>query len=165
VVGRTLTARVGGVSPTSATPAFRWYRDSQPIRGARAATYVVQAADLGHRLHVVVSMRAQNWLPRDRRSVAVTDVLTRPHVAVRRSVRHGRVHLRLVVSSPGLATPSSGHARIWLGQRLVGRVNVADGRGGRLLAPMRHGTHTLTIVYRGGSEETVGRRSVTVRVP
>jgi hypothetical protein len=30
---------------------------------------------------------------------------------------------------------------------------------------MRHGTHTLTIVYRGGTQETVGRRTVDVTVP
>jgi hypothetical protein len=30
---------------------------------------------------------------------------------------------------------------------------------------MKRGTHTLTIVYRGGAEETVARKTVTVTVP
>ena len=47
----------------------------------------------------------------------------------------------------------------------VGAFTVVDGRGSRLLAPMRAGTHTLTVVYRGGPLETAGRTTVTVTVP
>jgi hypothetical protein len=40
-----------------------------------------------------------------------------------------------------------------------------DGSGSHLLAPLRHGSHTITVVYRGGALETVGRATVTVTVP
>ena len=164
LVGRTLTAHLTSVAPSSATAAYRWYRGHQPIQGARAATYVVQPADLGHRLHVVVTEHAQNWLPRERRSVALSGIRTTPRLHVRTSLRQGRVHLHLVVESPGLAAPA-GVARVRLGSRRVGLFTVTDGVGSRLLASMRRGTHTLTVVYRGGPEETVGRRTVTVTVP
>jgi hypothetical protein len=34
-----------------------------------------------------------------------------------------------------------------------------------LLAALRRGTRTLTVVYRGGPHEAVGRKTVTVTVP
>jgi hypothetical protein len=124
----------------------------------------VQTRDLGHHLHVVVTMRAQNWLPRDRRSAGVTEVRTAPRLHVHTSLRHGRVFLRLLVRESGLTAPD-GSARVRLGHHRVGAFTVTDGRGSRLLAPMRHGQRTLTIVYRGGPQETVGRTTVTVTVP
>ena len=76
VVGRTLTARLESLQPTAATPHYAWYRDGDPIRGAHSATYVVQEADLGHRVHVVVTMDADNWVSRTKRSAATDDVRT-----------------------------------------------------------------------------------------
>jgi surface antigen len=164
VVGRKLTAHLDAVDPTTATPHFRWYRDREPIRGARSATYVVQEADLGHRVHVVVTMRAENWVPRTRHSESVTDIKTVPRLHVRTSMKSGRVLLRLTVSSPGLSAPS-GFVRVWHGDTVVGRFSVVDGHGSRLLARMRHGTHKLTVVYHGGPQETVGRTTVSVTIP
>jgi hypothetical protein len=68
------------------------------------------------------------------------------------------------VESPGLTAPD-GSARVKLGHHRVGAFTVTDGRGSRLLLPMRHGQHTLNVVYRGGPQETVGRATVTVTVP
>jgi surface antigen len=164
VVGRTLTAHLDSVQPTTAEAHYRWYLGSRPIRGAREATYVVQPGDLGHRIHVVVTMRAQNWTSRTGHSEAVTDIRTQPRLHARTSLHDGRVLLRLVVRAAGLTGPD-GRATVWLGQHRVGRVTVTDGRGSRLLAAIRRGTHTLTIVYRGGPHETVGRTTVGVTVP
>jgi hypothetical protein len=79
-------------------------------------------------------------------------------------MRDGRVFLRLSVSAPGL-TGLAGRATVWLHQQRVGRFEVTDGDGSRLLAALRRGTRTLTVVYRGGPHETVGRKTVTVSVP
>ena len=133
--------------------------------GARDAAYVVQEADLGHSLHVVVTMRAAHWISRTKRSAPVTDVRTRPRLHAHTSIRHGRVFLRLVVDAAG---PE-------LGQRAGD--GVARAPPGRTLRWSRTGpaagcwphcgtaTHTLTLVYRGGPEETTGRATVNVRVP
>jgi hypothetical protein len=51
------------------------------------------------------------------------------------------------------------------GGAVVGRFHVVDGHGSRLLARMGHGKHDLTVVYRGGSQETVARKIVPVTVP
>jgi hypothetical protein len=69
-----------------------------------------------------------------------------------------------VVRAAGLSAPD-GLANVWLGTHRVGRFDVTNGRGSRLLATMRQGAHTLTIVYRGGAQETVGRTTFDVRVP
>jgi hypothetical protein len=164
VVGRTLTAHVGSVQPSTAEAHYRWYRDHRAIRGARGATYVVQSEDLGHRVHVVVTLRAENWTSRTKRSAAVDDIRTQPRLHPRTSLHDGRVFLRLVVRDAGLAAPD-GRATVLLGSHRVGRFDVTGGRGSRLLAAMRHGRHTLTIVYRGGAQEAVGRTTVDVTVP
>ena len=163
VVGRTLTALLHSVQPSTAKPQYRWYRGGVRIRGARAASYVVQPADLGHRVYVVVTMHAANWTSRTRQSDSVTDIKTRPTLHVRTSLRSGRVFLRLGVSAPGLVDPD-GLARVWRGDHVVGRMSVVDGHAGHLLARMPRGKHTLRVVYRGGSLETLGRKSVQVTV-
>lgn len=164
VVGHTLTVHLDQVDPSTATAHYHWYRDSTPIHGARDASYAVQDADLGHRLHVVVTMKADNWVARTKRSASVGEVQTQPRLHAHTSLRQGRVLLRLGVTELGLDTVD-GQAKVWLGGQRVGLIDVIDGHGSRLLAPMKHGTHTLTIVYRGGSLETVGRKTVTVTIP
>jgi hypothetical protein len=163
VVGHTVTAHVAGLKPSSATARYRWYLGGEPIRGAHDASYAVTEADLGHRLRVVVTMRALNWTSRTRHSLAVS-VRTRPRLHPHVSMLHGRVFLRLGVRAPGVDAVA-GRAKVWLGDHRVGMFEVSDGRGSRLLAPMKRGTHTVTIVFRGDAEETVARKTVTVTVP
>jgi hypothetical protein len=164
VVGRTVTARLDDLAPSSATAHYHWYRDDRRIPGANEAAYVVQPGDLGHRLHVEVTVREQNWVPRTRHSASVGDVRTRPQLHAHTSLRQGRVFLKLVVSAPGLATVA-GQAKVLLGGHRIGLFTVTDGRGSRLLGLLHHGTHTLTIVYHGGAQEMVGRKTITVTVP
>ncbi|MGC4110863.1 MAG: CHAP domain-containing protein [Nocardioides sp.] len=164
VVGHTLTARLADIAPSGATAHYRWYRDGSPIHGARDATYAVQEADLGHRLHVVVTLTADNWVARTKRSASVGDVRTQPRIHAHTSLRQGRVFLRLGVTAAGVDSVD-GRVKVWLGDQKVGGFDVTSGHGSRLLAHLKHGTHTLTVVFRGGSLETVGRSSVTVTVP
>jgi surface antigen len=154
VVGRTLRAKVTGITPQSATAHYRWFRNAQPIRGAREATYVVRSSDLGHRLHVEVTMQAPNWVSRSRRSATVDDLRTAPSLHASTAIRSGRVDLTVHVTAPGLASPD-GVVRVWRGKTMVGRVVVTDGEGSRLLHHIPRGKHTLTLVYRGEQQTTV----------
>ncbi len=165
VLGRTLTAHVATFSPASATPHYRWMRGHEPIPGAHAATYALRRGDVGHFVNVQVTMRAQNWVSATRRSAGTARVLTVPVLHVHTSIRNGRVFLRLRVVSPGLAAAPVGSARVLLARRAGRPVPVVDGRGSRLLAPMRAGTHPITVVYRGGAMETIGRITVPVTIP
>jgi len=164
LVGRTLTAVAGSLTPSSATAAYRWLRNGQPIRGAHDRTYTLRTADLGHRIRVEVSMRATNWLDRTKRSAVVGIVRTAPRLHPHASASQGRILLRLGVESPGLSAPD-GTVTVWRGQTRVGRFAVTGGSGSGLLAAMRRGSHVLTIVYRGGELETVARRTFTVTAP
>ena len=165
LLGATLRAHVATVAPTNATPHYQWLRGHVAIRGAHDSTYVLRPADVGQRIHVQVTVTAKNWVSVSRMSVASAPVRTVPVLHVRTTIRHGRVFLSLRVVSPGLAHAPAGTARVWLHQQRVGHVTVVDGRGSRLLAPIRAGTHTLTVVYHGGSLEKVGRITVPVTVP
>ena len=88
------------------------------------------ADDVGHRVHVQVTMRAENWVPVTRRSVRTAQVRTVPVLHVRTSIRHGRVYLRLRVVSPGLDQAPAGTARVWRPRRSGWAASqVVDGRG------------------------------------
>ncbi len=164
VLGRTLHARVPSFSPTAATPHYRWYRGATPIRGARAATYVVRPADVRHHLHVVVTLKAQHWTSTQRRSLVTDTVLTVPSLVVHTTYAAGRVHLTLDVHTPGLTSPS-GDARVLLRGRGLGRLQVSGGHGSVRLALLAPGRHRLTVVYHGGDHQTSAGTHVTVTVP
>jgi hypothetical protein len=166
ILGHTLTARVKGAAPTTATAHYQWFRGPQPIKGAHDATYVLTTDDVRHRIWVQVTMTAQNWIPVTRRAVPVDRVRTVPvlhaHVRVRAS---GRLVITLRVEAPGLSAPR-GAANVWLGGYLVSHLEVTQGVGERRLRSMRSGTHTLNVVFRGDADRmTVGRTTVTVVVP
>jgi hypothetical protein len=166
LLGETLTAHVTSPAPATAVAHYRWFRGAEPIRGAHDATYVLTADDLRHHVWVQVTMRAENWIPVTRRSVEVTGIRTVPVVHAHARIRSdGRVVLRVRVEAPGYAAPD-GVARVFLGSQRVGRIDVTDGVGSHLLQAMRHGTHTLTVVFRGdASRMTAGRSTVSVTVP
>ena len=164
VLGKLLHAHVPVFAPTTATPHYRWYRGHQPIHGARDASYQVRPADVGHRLHVVVTMRAKNWTSVVRRSAATSSTRTVPTLTVHTTIRQGRVFLRLDVHTPGLASPA-GRARVLLGTRGLGKFRVVDGLGSHLLARLASGHHRLTVIYHGGAHQTSARTHVTVTVP
>ncbi len=54
-VGQSLTAVPGTWSPGPVPLTYQWYRGTTAIPGAKAATYAVQAADLGAKVKVVVT--------------------------------------------------------------------------------------------------------------
>ncbi|MDR1712232.1 MAG: discoidin domain-containing protein [Propionibacteriaceae bacterium] len=56
-VGKTLTAKPGTWSPKAASYGYQWYRDGERIPGATDVTYLLTAADMGHK--ITVKSRAQ----------------------------------------------------------------------------------------------------------
>ncbi|MCI1748295.1 MAG: hypothetical protein LKI24_09480 [Acidipropionibacterium sp.] len=70
-VGSTLTAKPGTWSP-AATLAYQWLRDGKAISGATRSTYVVSAADRGHKLSVTVTGSKAGYETVVKSSAAVT---------------------------------------------------------------------------------------------
>jgi hypothetical protein len=70
-VGSTLTATAGTWSP-SATLAYQWLRDGSPISGATTSTYVVVAADRGHKVSVKVTATKSGYLTTAKTSAAAS---------------------------------------------------------------------------------------------
>jgi hypothetical protein len=164
VIGRTLTAHITDLNPSTATPYYRWYRGDQVIHGARSATYVLQPEDLGHRVHVVVTERASNWVSTTRSSAPVRGIQTRPTVQATATIVNGRVQLDVSVTAPGLTAPYGiAHARV--GNRRVGKLDVRQGHGNGLLKSLAKGRHTITVMYDGYGHQTSARTRVTVTVP
>jgi hypothetical protein len=164
VVGRTLTAHVANLNPTTATPHYHWYRGDQVIHGARSATYVLQPEDLGHRVRVVVTERAANWVSTTHSSASVRGIQTHPSVQATATIVNGRVQLDVTVTAPGLTAPN-GIAHALVGSRPVGKLDVRHGHGSGLLRSMAKGRHTITVVYHGAEHQTSARTRVSVTVP
>ena len=162
VVGRTLTAHARVVQPTdgrrrTTAGTAATTRSAAPTRRRTSCS----AADLGHRIHVVVTMRAPQLGPADQALGGDRDVRTAPRLHVRTSIRtRPRVPAAARERSRPDRTPTARPASGWDGQS-VGRFD--GGRRSRQPAAAPRcgtGAHTLTVVYRGGARETVGRTTV-----
>jgi len=66
---------IGAWSPADATPAYQWYRDSRAITAATAATYTVQAGDVGHAIKVKLTGAKDGYARVARTSAASADVV------------------------------------------------------------------------------------------
>lgn len=164
VVGRVLTAKVGTPTPGTATPSYRWVRDTDTsIRGAHDATYTLRPVDVGHRVHVVVTLHAEHWTDRDMRSSASRIVRSTPVLQVHTAMRRGRVELRLTVRAPGISSPT-GRMQVTERRQVVGHAPVAAGTVTKLLHRLSAGSHRLVVHY-AGPHQTNAHQLLVVRVP
>ncbi|QBR93840.1 DUF3152 domain-containing protein [Nocardioides euryhalodurans] len=83
---RTLTADPGEWAARRRTVSFRWLRGGDPIEGATGRRYTLQAADVGRRIRVRVTARAEGYLRGDAVSRQTREVGHR--VPVRRTVTY-----------------------------------------------------------------------------
>lgn len=60
---RRLEADPGEWQPRRHAVAFRWFRDDRAIKGATSRRYVLQPADVGHRVRVRVTVRKEGYRP------------------------------------------------------------------------------------------------------
>ena len=164
VLGQVLTTRLGAANPSTATPSYQWYRDHDTrIRGAHDATYTLRPADVGHRVHVLVTLHAEHWTNHHTRSQATRIVRSIPVLRIHDALRHGRVELRLAVRAPGIAAPT-GRMQVTDHGHLVGHAPVVDGHVTKLLRRLNRGTHRLVLHY-AGPHQTNAHTLVIVQVP
>jgi surface antigen len=164
VVGHTLKARVGAVTPTTAVASYRWFRAGKRIHGAHDVTYLLRPGDVGSRIHVEVTLKAPNWTTTRKTSKPALVTKAVPSLVPHWSLRAGRVLLRLVVHAPGLTNPR-GAAEVLDGKQTVGTIKVVAGRGRVLLARLPSGHHRLRIQYAGRGPQVAAHLRLTVSVP
>lgn len=73
-VGKTLTAKPGGWSPSGIKLGYQWYRDGKAISKATKTTYALGKADLGHKITVKVSATKPYFTPASKTSKATAKV-------------------------------------------------------------------------------------------
>jgi hypothetical protein len=71
-VGSKLTASIGTWSPSTVTRKYQWYRDGEPIEGARSSSYYLQGADLDAFITIVVTGSKSGYTTVTRESNGVT---------------------------------------------------------------------------------------------
>jgi len=73
-VGELLTAHAGTWLPTPTALAYQWRRNSGAIVGATSATYVLQPADAGKEISVVVTATRTAYTPASRTSASTDEI-------------------------------------------------------------------------------------------
>lgn len=73
-VGKSLKATAGAWSPSGATLAYQWYRDSAKIKGATTSTYKLTKASKAHRITVTVTARMSGYTTLSKKSPATRQV-------------------------------------------------------------------------------------------
>jgi hypothetical protein len=163
-VGRVLTAVPGTFTPSTATPTYQWLRSGQPITGATARTYLLRAADVGHRVSVRVTLAAPHWTPVTSRAVATPTVVKAvPRLTVRTSAHDTWAGVSVRVVTPGLPDPD-GRVRVLEHRRLRASFAVVDGHGRVHLKHLARGTHHLLLRYEGPGPQVPASVRVAVRI-
>lgn len=160
VLGRTVWVPRLHTTPSDATVRYQWYRGSRRIAGATAQRYVVQAADVGHRLRVVVSLSSPEWVAYSGRSAWTVTSVERPRLraAAHRTGRSVAVDLSVLAS---LSPHVRGTATLSDARRTLGTMRVVRAAG-HLVVDVPRRFDSLTLVWNGSSR--VAARTVVVRI-
>jgi len=148
LVGRTLTADPGTYTPSTATVSYQWLRSGVAITGATGRTYLLRAADVGHRVAVRVTLTAPHWTSASARAGTGTVVKSVPQLTVRTAAHDTWAGVSIRVVTPGLPEPD-GKVRLLQGGTLLATGVITDGHGYVRLDHLSRGTHHLVLRYQG----------------
>ena len=137
---RGATLQVGTPAvPAGATTSIRWMRGKTRIPGAKASTYRLTNADLGHRMRAVVLVNRPGYRQMVLRTSWTPFVRTTP--AVRMSTIPGaeRLNLRVTMRAAGLSGVNA-RVQVRTGGELVRVVPIRAGAASTTLTGLRPGT-------------------------
>jgi len=140
-IGETLTIQPGAFTPPDSAFYYTWLRDGEPF-GARAPTYQLTAADVGHQLSAQIRLAKATYLERIE-EVPVGLVRTPSTVKVKAAGKRGKAVVNVLVAARGAERPP-------------GEVVVRIGRV-KVTAPLREGRARVVV-----RELSPGRRLVKV---
>ena len=162
-VGHVLAVNPGTFTPSTATPSYQWLRSGQPITGATARTYLLRAADVGHRVAVKVTLAAPHWAPATGRAGTGRWVRSVPQVKVSTSAHDTWAAASIRVVTPGLTGPD-GVVRVLEGGTSRATAVTTDGRGYVRLNHLARGTHHFVLRYWGSGPQVRAFLRFDVRI-
>ena len=162
-VGHMLAVNPGTFTPSTATPSYQWLRSGQPITGATARTYLLRAADVGHRVAVKVTLAAPHWAPATGRAGTGRWVRSVPQIKVSTSAHDTWAAASIRVVTPGLTGPD-GVVRVLEGGTSRATAVTTDGRGYVRLNHLARGTHHLVLRYWGSGPQVRAFLRFDVRI-
>jgi surface antigen len=162
-VGATLTVLPTGITPSSATPTYQWWRGHHRIPGATRATYRATRADVGVKLWAEVRLAPSGWAPGSTSSYATGVVRAVPRITVHTTRHHRVVTMRVGVTATGISRVH-GTVVVREGTRVLRRLHLVKGEDTASFRLPRRGVHHLTVAYRGGRHVAPSTHAVTVRI-
>lgn len=160
VLGRAVWVARLHPTPADATVRYQWYRGSGRLRGATARRYVVQPADVGHRLRVVVRLTSPQWVSYAGRTAWTARAVERPriHATAHRAGRSVTLDLAVLTT---LSPHVRGTVTVSDARRTLGTVRVVRAAG-HLVVNVPRRFESLTLAWNGTGR--VAARTVGVRI-
>ncbi len=137
------TLRLGTTAvPAGATTSIRWVRGSTHVPGARASTYQVSTADLGHRIRALVLVNRPGYRQLVLRTGWSRFVRTTPSVRLTTQPGTRRVSFRAVVKAAAVP-PIDGIVQVRSRGKLLRAVRLRDGVASATVAGVPRGARTI----------------------
>ena len=154
--GRTVRATLPAGVPAGAVVTYQWRRDGKAITGARGASLRLGAADVGHDVHVVVSVTATGYHPATAASAArhvtkatATLTVTKTKVLKKKRVRV-TVRIASTVRVTGKVTLLVGKSRKTLSKAATKKLSTT-GKVTLTSKKLKPGRHAVQVRYAGSA--------------
>ena len=165
-LGAVLTVHPAATTPAQTTLAYQWFRGSQAIPGATAASYRTVVADLGSTLTVRVVATRSQWATATQKVSATAPVRSAPTLKIASTLGGARgrlLKMTVQVSAPSVPKPG-GVVAVYDGQRRIARVEVVGTLARIRVVGMQTGVRHLRIAYLGTSQVMPVTVDRTIRV-
>ena len=164
VLGNTVSVADGKFKPSSAAVTYQWVRNSFPIAGATAATYVLTTEDVAQMVGVIVTGSLPNVAPISQGITLEKPVTSIPDCTTRtQRKKGGKLIVHFELTAPGVAEPD-GTVVIKVGSH-VRTVTVKKGKAVARFVGVDPGRYRVRCQYAGGTFVEPGRARDWVRVP
>ena len=164
VMGHTVTVADGKFKPSTAAVSYQWVRNSVPIVGATAASYVLTTEDVAQTVGVVVTGSLPNATPISQGILLESAVRSIPDCTTRtQRKKGGKVIVHFEVTAPGV-TEADGTVLIKVGSR-ERTVTVKKGKAVARFIGVDAGRYRVRCQYAGSTLVEPGSARDWVRVP